>query len=513
MSGLSEGGSGQPLLVAEQITKSYPGVVANHEVSIDLRKGEIHAVLGENGAGKTTLMAIIYGLARPDSGTVYLEGSALTLNSPKDALSHGIGFVQQHFSLIPTLTVAQNIVLSLSNGGQRVSLREGSARARELSLKYGLDVPPDSLVSSLSIGMQQRVELLKALASNARVLILDEPTSVLTPQESQELTAVLARLAGDGVGIFLISHKLEEVLRIADRISVLRRGRMVGTVDAASASQASLAEMMVGQLAAAPPASRTTGARTSTPRLVADTVVVKTEGMRGDIHGVSLELFPGEILGIAGVEGSGQVELIEALAGVRPIHSGQVSLDGKNISGRSVRQRQDLGIAHIAADRHAAGFVATLSVADNLVLPVAHHRPFSRAGVLKPKEIEQFAVKIIEDFDIRVAGPDVAAGTLSGGNQQRVVVAREFSRRPSVVLSCFATRGLDFASIAAVHERVREMRDGGAAIAYASVDLDELIGLCDRILVLYQGQVAGTVDAETATSEKLGLLMGGGASL
>ena len=446
------------------------------------------------------------------SGTVFLEGTPLTLNSPKDALSHGIGFVQQNFSLIPTLTVAQNIVLSLNNAGERISLREGSARARALSLKYGLDVPPDSLISSLSIGMQQRAELLKALARNARVLILDEPTSVLTPQESQELAAVLARLAGEGVGIFLISHKLEEVLRIADRISVLRRGRMVGTVQAASASQQLLAEMMVGKLAVAPPATRNMAGRAESPRLVADSVAIKTEGMRGDLHGVSLELFPGEILGIAGVEGSGQVELIEALAGVRPLNGGRVRLDGRDISRRSVRQRQELGIAHIAADRHAAGFVASLTVAENLVLPVAQHRQFGRAGVLKPKEIEKFAIQAIEDFDIRVAGPHVEAGTLSGGNQQRVVVAREFSRRPTVVLSSFATRGLDFASIAAVHERVRGMRDGSAAIAYASVDLDELIGLCDRILVLYQGRVAGIVAAETATSEQLGLLMGGGAS-
>jgi simple sugar transport system ATP-binding protein len=497
------------MLVADQITKSYPGVVANHEVSIDLYAGEIHAVLGENGAGKTTLMAIIYGLARPDSGEVRLDGTPLALHSPKDALSHGIGFVQQHFSLIPTLTVAQNMVLSLSNSGEKVSVGEGTERVRALSARYGLDVPPEALVSSLSVGLQQRAELLKALARNARVLILDEPTSVLTPQESAELSDLLTRLAADGVGIFLISHKLEEVLRIADRISVLRRGRMIGTVAAKTATQRSLAEMMVGELSDAPVVSAGHRPRSETPRLVVENLSVRSESKRGEVHDVSLELFPGEVLGIAGVEGSGQVEMLEAMAGVRQVTHGRIRLDGDDISSLTVRQRQRRGIAHIAADRHAAGFVASLSVADNLVVPVAGDRRFSQGGILRRGAIRDFVKQAIEDFDIRVAGPDVEAGTLSGGNQQRVVIAREFSRQPSVVLSCFATRGLDFASIVAVHERVRAMRDAGAAVAYASVDLDELIALSDRILVLYQGRVAGIVDAEGATSERLGLLMGG----
>lgn len=499
-----------PLLAARGITKTYPGVVANHDVSIDLRSGEIHGVLGENGAGKTTLMAIIYGLTTPDAGTIELDGAPIALGSPKEALAHGIGFVQQHFSLIPTLTVAENMVLSLSNSGEKISLGQGAERVRALSERYGLGVPPNAVVGSLSVGMQQRAELLKALARDARVLILDEPTSVLTPQEAQELIGLLSQLAADGMGIFLISHKLEEVLRLVDRVTVLRRGRLVATLDAAGTTQAQLAEMMVGTLSIIDTERHEHAPRGETPRLRAEAISTRAEGMRGDVHDVSLELYPGEVLGIAGVEGSGQVELIEALAGVRPLSGGSVHLDSENISRLSVRERQSRGIAHIAADRHAAGFVATLSVADNLILPVANEREFSRGGVLRRGAIRQHVTELIEQYDIRVAGPDVLAGTLSGGNQQRVVVAREFSRNPSVILSCFATRGLDFASIAAVHDRVRTMRAKGAAIAFASVDLDELLTLSDRILVLYQGRVAGILDAREATSEKLGLLMGGG---
>ncbi len=497
------------VLTADRLTKTYPGVVANHEVSIDLRRGEIHAVLGENGAGKTTLMALIYGLQQPDSGRVLLDGQPLELRSPRDALSHGIGFVQQHFSLTPTLTVAENLVLSLRSSGVSSRVREGPAKVRELSEQYGIQVPPDAVVSTLSVGMQQRAELIKALARQARVLILDEPTSVLTPQEAAELADVMKRLAANGVSIFLISHKLEEVLQIANRVTVLRRGRVVGTVDAAHTTRRALAEMMVGELAVPAHEGRAPTPTTAAPLMEATGLVVNGDNGRGGLQDISISLRPGEILGIAGVEGSGQPELIEALAGVRPIAAGRVVLDGNDVTGRSARELQQLGIAHIAADRHAAGLVASLSVADNLILPVTGDRRFNRHGVLRRMPIKAHVQGLIQEYDIRVAGPEVEAGTLSGGNQQRLVLARELSREPRVVLSCFATRGLDFASTEAVHRRILGMRDNGAAIAYASVDLDELLSISDRVLVLYQGKVAGVLPTAEADSEQLGLLMGG----
>lgn len=501
-----------PLLATERLTKTYPGVVANNDVSIDLRHGEIHAVLGENGAGKTTLMALIYGLQRPDSGRILLEGKPLTLASPRDALARGIGFVQQHFSLTPTLTVAENLVLSLRSSGEKIAVRDGEARVRALSERYGLDVPPRAVVSTLSVGMQQHAELLKALARDARVLILDEPTSVLTPQEAAELAQVMFQLAASGVGIFLISHKLEEVLRIADRVTVLRRGAVVATVDAASTTCEQLAEMMIGSLDK--PVARSVNPTTAdaAPVLEATGLSGAGDDVRGGVHDVSLALRPGEILGIAGVEGSGQVELIEMLAGVRPVGAGRIVLDGVDISGSRARERQRRGIAHVAADRQAAGFVASLSVADNLILPVAEAPRFSRAGVMRRDSIATHVTELIDEYDIRVAGPWVEAGTLSGGNQQRLVLARELSRGPRVVLSCFATRGLDFASTDAVHRRMLQMRADGAAIAYASVDLEELLLLTDRILVLHRGRVAGVLDTPDADSARLGLLMGGSAA-
>ena len=501
-------GSGNPLLAVRHLTKTYPGVVANFEVSVELEAGEIHAVLGENGAGKTTLMGAIYGLHRPDSGEILVDGIQVKLASPRDALSRGIGYVQQHFSLIPTLTVAQNLVLSLRSAGDPISVAEGPARVRQLSERYGLEVPLHSRVEDLSVGVQQRAELLKALGRDARVLILDEPTSVITPQEADDLSTVLLRLARDGVGIFFISHKLEEVLRIADRITVLRAGRVVGTLTREEASRARLAEMMVGEIS--PPAEeRRRALPTDRPAIEVEGLTAPGDFGRVGVRDVSLSVAAGEVVGVAGVEGSGQVELIEALAGVRPITGGRVRLEGEDVSRLDVRQRQRRGIAHIPADRVRAGFVPALSVAENLLLPVADQAPYTRLGILSPGAMEARARELISEYDIRVAGPWVAAGTLSGGNQQRLVLGRELSRDPVLVLACFATRGLDFASTEAVHRRILEMRSRGAAVLYASVELDELLEITDRIVVLYHGRVAGELPTSRATSEELGMLMGG----
>jgi simple sugar transport system ATP-binding protein len=369
-------------------------------------------------------------------------------------------------------------------------------------------VPANEKVEDLSVGVQQRAELIKALARDARVLILDEPTSVITPQEADDLSQVLLRLAGEGVGIFFISHKLEEVLRIADRITVLRLGRVVGTLERSEASRSRLAEMMVGELAT-PAAERARSAPADTPALVVDGLSAAGDFGRVGVRDVSFSVAAGEVVGIAGVEGSGQVELVEAIAGVRPIASGSIRLNGTDVSRLDVRQRQRLGVAHIPADRQRAGFIPTLTIAENLLLPVAGDPPYERMGLLRPSAMEARARELIREYDIRVAGPRVAAGTLSGGNQQRLVLGRELSRDPRLVLASFATRGLDFASTEAVHRRILEMRERGAAVLYASVELDELLELTDRIIVLYHGRLAGEVATDKATSEELGMLMGG----
>jgi len=494
----------------EGITKAYPGVVANDGISLDLRAGEIHAIVGENGAGKTTLMGILFGLQRPDAGRILIDGRPVELHSPRDALAAGIGFVQQHFSLIPTLTVAENLVLSLRAGAAAIGPRDGAAAVRRLSARYGLAVEPGARIESLSVGLQQRAELLKALARDAQVLILDEPNSLLTPQEWDELAGILRGLADGGVGLFLISHKLEEVLRVADRVSVLRRGRLVATVAAAETTESKLAELMVGRLrdAGGPvPAPRLQGAGET--MLEVDGLWVRGERGNDVVRDVSLVARAGEIVGLAGVEGSGQVELIEALAGVRPARRGVVRLAGRDITGAGVGRRQELGIAHVPADRRSAGLIADLTVAENMVLPQVGEDPYSRLGMLRPGAIRDRARGLIGEFDVRVPGPDVAAGALSGGNQQKLVLARELSRPLHALLCCYPTWGLDVAAAAAIQRQVAALRDAGAAVLYASVDLDELLAVTDRLVVLHQGAVTGELASAEATAEQVGLLMGG----
>jgi general nucleoside transport system ATP-binding protein len=501
------------VLRAERITKAYPGVVANEDVSVDLRRGEIHAIVGENGAGKTTLMGILFGLLRPDAGGILVDGKPFELHLPRDALGLGIGFVQQHFSLIPTLTVAENVVLALRGSEEPIKLSEGSARVRALSSEYGIEADPDAVVEELSVGQQQRAELLKALAGRARILLLDEPNALLTPQEWEELAAVLRRLAAAGVAIFLVSHKLEEVVRVADRITVMRRGRVVATIAAREATHQRLAELMVGELEAHErPVTGAARVGHAKPRLEVRGLSVASDRGGRAVGDVSFAIRPGEVLGLAGVEGSGQVELTEALAGGRPPERGTVHLDGRDVTRMSVRERHRAGIAHIPADRRDAGLVATLSVAENLCLPLVDGEPFSVFGVLRKRALRERADTLVERFDIRVPSPDVPAGALSGGNQQKVVLARELSGKPRAVVACYPTRGLDFHAAEVVRRLILSLRDQGAAILYASVDLDELIEVSDHILVLHHGQTSGEVAAAEATPEGLGLLMGGAAA-
>ena len=498
-----------PLVSMEGVTKAYPGVVANYAVTLDLRAGEIHAVVGENGAGKTTLMGILYGLHRPDAGHISIDGQGTVINSPRDALRLGIGYVQQHFSLIPTLTVAENLVLALRAGGVHVKVSEGRGRIRELSARYGFTVDPDTPVERLSVGQQQRAELLKALARDTRILLLDEPNAVLTPQESEELGAVLQRLAKAGVGIFLISHKLEEVLRVSNRVSVLRRGRLVATVKAAEASRAQLAALMIGELRAEelPKAVATRGAGET--RLEVKDLWVKGDHGGYTVRGVSFYVRAGEVLGIAGLEGSGQIELTEALAGARRADRGTIRIDGRDVRRMSVEQLHREGVALVPADRPRNGVVQTLSVAENLILPIVGRQPYSRFGLLHLGSMRDRACDLIERFDIRVPAPGVRAGALSGGNQQKLVLARELSRQPRVVVCCYPTFGLDFAATVAIQREILQRRQANAAVVYASTDLEELLSLTDRILVLHAGRVTGELVTAAATSEQLGLLMSG----
>lgn len=496
---------GSPIVVLEGITKAYPGVLANDEVTLDLLPKEIHTILGENGAGKTTLMGILSGLHRPDAGRILIGGEEVSFQSARDALAQGIGYVQQHFSLIPTLTVAQNAVLALRAGGVRISLAATADRMRALARRYGFDVEQDVPVEDLGVGDQQRAEILKALIREPSVLILDEPTALLTPQEAGELASLLRTLASEGVAIFLISHKLEEVLAVSDRVSVLRRGRHVETLPASQATKQRLAELMIGELRAPNRATRLSGRTRAEVRLQVDDLWVKGDRGSDAVQGVSFQVRAGEILGIAGIEGSGQVELTEALAGMRKATRGTVVIDGRRLD-RSGRKST---VAHVPADRLRSGLVRSLSVEENLVLPVADAEPFSRFGLLRPSAIRQRARDLIRRFDIRVHRPDVLAAALSGGNQQKMVLARELAGRPGVIVCCYPARGLDFAATEAVQQEIASRRDDGAAIVYASVDLEELLELTDRIVVLHRGRMAGEVPTSEATPEQLGLLMTG----
>ncbi|MCU1614569.1 MAG: hypothetical protein JWO98_2109 [Frankiales bacterium] len=513
---MSRVGSGRPhgpaLIALEGVTKAYPGVLACDSVDLDLRAGEVHALLGENGAGKSTLVGLLFGLQQPDSGRIRVEGAEVRVRGPRDAAALGIGFVQQHFSSIPTLTVGENLALALQGAGRPIPRRTVPARIQELSARYGLGVEPHRPVGQLSVSGQQRVELLKALAVEPRVLILDEPSSLLGPQEAEELLEILGRMAGDGLAILLISHKLEEVLRVSDRVTVLRRGRKVATVETASTSEHELGRLMVGDLATVQEAGRPAAAASPSdapPRLSIEDLTVAGDRKADVLRGVSLSVSAGEIVGLAGLEGSGQVELIEVVAGVRTATSGRVLSGGVPMAGRSIRERQQAGIAHIPADRRNDGLVGGLSVSENLSLTELGGGKCTHFGLLRKREMTRRAQELIARYDIRVGGPAALVSTLSGGNQQKVVLARELSRDPEVILCAYPTWGLDFAATSAVHAELRRRRAEGAAVLVASVDLDELLAICDRILVMQGGRIVGEVSSSNATAEGIGRLMGG----
>ncbi len=509
-------GEAPTTLQAAGITKRFPGVLANDHVDFDLMQGEIHGLLGENGAGKTTLMNILYGLYQQDEGTIHLNGRLTQITSPHDAIAQGIGMVHQHFMLVPPLTVTENIILGLESLqpatkflGRLSALDRSSAaeRIRALSHQYGLDVDPNAYIKDLPVGAQQRVEIVKALYRSAEILILDEPTAVLTPQEADELFVIMKELVRQGKSIVFITHKLREMFAVTDRISVMRAGKMVGTTTPKQATSEMLAEMMVGrkvilQIDKEP-------AQPGQVVLTVENLQVQDDRHALTVNGVSFEVREGEILGIAGVQGNGQRELVEALTGLRHVVSGQVQLLNHDITHATPREITELGTGHVPEDRHKHGLVLTFPVRDNLVLCTYYESPFAKGVEIDEKEIEREAQKLVSEFDIRTPSTETLVGSLSGGNQQKVIVARELDRPVKLLIANQPTRGLDVGSIEFIHRRIVDARDRRTAVLLVSAELDEIMSLSDRIAVMYKGQILDTLVAEDATREQLGLLMAG----
>jgi general nucleoside transport system ATP-binding protein len=490
------------------IRKEFPGVVANDDVSLDVRKGEVHALLGENGAGKSTLMNILYGLYHPDAGEIRLNGKPAAFGSARDAIRAGIGMVHQHFMLIPVMTVAENIVLGTEpRDGIFLDERGAEKRVRELSQQFGLSVDPTSLVSDITVGQQQRVEILKALYRGADVLILDEPTAVLTPQEARELFTIIRNLQADGKSIIFISHKLNEVLEIADRITVLRRGKTIETVPAEGATEASLARAMVGRDVLLRVDKKP--AQPGDVLLAVEDLHVNDDRGIAKVRGVSFEVRAGEIVGIAGVDGNGQSELIDAITGLQKVVSGRILVGGREISHASARDMLDAGVGHIPEDRQRRGLVLEFSIAENIALHDYAKPPDAQYGWLFPRRLIARAATLIKEFDVRGGGPLTRAGGLSGGNQQKVVAAREIARDPQVLIAAQPTRGLDVGAIEYLHRRLVTERDEGRAILLVSLELEEIFSLSDRILVIYEGEIAGEHTGEVS-EELVGLEMLGG---
>jgi simple sugar transport system ATP-binding protein len=497
-----------PLLELKGITKRFPGVVANDGVNFELAKGEVHALLGENGAGKSTLMNILYGLYHPDEGEMRLGGKPITISSPREAIDHGIGMVHQHFMLIPVMTVAENIVLAMEpRKGPFLDIDEAEERVREISERFGLAVRPDARIESISVGMQQRVEILKALYRGAEILILDEPTAVLTPQEADELFEIIRSLQGEGKSIIFITHKLGEVLQIADRITVLRRGKTIETVPRKGATEEGLARLMVGREVLLRVDKKPAEPGKSALR-VENLAVFDERGLEA-VRGVSFDVKAGEIVGVAGVDGNGQTELVEALAGLRKVANGRIDVAGEDVTGSGCRECLDAGLGHIPEDRQRRGLILDFSLAENLALHNYRLEPDSKWGWLYPKRLVARARGLLSEFDVRGGGPQTHASSLSGGNQQKVVVAREVSRNPSVLVAAQPTRGLDVGAIEFVHRRLVQERDEGRAILLVSFELDEILSLSDRILVIYEGRIVGEYGPDVS-EEELGIAMLGG---
>lgn len=492
-----------------KIRKEFPGVVACDDITLQLQKGEIHALLGENGAGKSTLMSILFGLYQPDRGKIKIRGKEVSISNPNVANDLGIGMVHQHFKLVHNFTITENIILGReTTKGLVVDVRSAAKRIEELSERYGLNVNPEAKIADVSVGMQQRVEILKMLYRDAEILIFDEPTAVLTPQEIQELMKIMESLVAEGKSIILITHKLKEIKAIADRCTVIRRGALVGTVEVATTTEEKLAEMMVGRKI-----SFEVDKKEATPGEVAlrleGLFVQSSRGVMG-LKDFSLDVHYGEIVGIAGVDGNGQTELVEAITGLRKIEKGKIYLGNTEITNLSIRNRIDQGIAYIPQDRHQYGLILDYSLEENMILKVYHHEPYSKNGLLDWDQIGRYAKKVIEQFDVR-AGEEGSslARSLSGGNQQKAIVGREIDRNPNLLIAVQPTRGLDVGAIEYIHKRLIEQRDRGKAVLLISLELDEVLQVSDRIAVLNSGELIGIVNAAETDENEVGLMMAG----
>ncbi|MEW9122453.1 MAG: ABC transporter ATP-binding protein [Thermotaleaceae bacterium] len=496
----------------KQIVKKFGNFVANDHIDLKVHKGEIHALLGENGAGKSTLMNILYGLYTPSSGEIWINGQKVEVKNPNVSIAHGIGMVHQHFMLVKPFTVAENIILGMepTNGLNRINMQRAIKDVRDISEKYGLQVNPEAKIEDITVGMQQRVEILKALYRGADILILDEPTAVLTPQEIQELITIMHNLTEQGKSIILITHKLKEIKAAADYCTIIRRGKKIGTVDVDKTTENELASMMVG---------REVNFEVEKEKKEAGDIVVKIENLvvednRGHevVRGLNLEVKAGEVLGIAGVDGNGQTELIEAITGLRKVKSGKIIINEKNITNRTPREIFESGVSNIPEDRQKHGLVLDFTVAENLVLENYRKEPFSKGIRLDFEEIGNFAEKMMEKFDVRPRSKDIKAKSLSGGNQQKVIIAREITNDPELLIAAQPTRGLDVGAIEFVHGFLVEQRNRNKAVLLVSFELDEVMSVSDNIAVIYEGKIVGQVNAKETNENELGLMMAGGAT-
>ncbi|WP_206529445.1 ABC transporter ATP-binding protein [Brevibacillus sp. SYP-B805] len=494
------------------ITKRFPGIVANDNVNLVVRKGEIHALLGENGAGKSTLMNILFGLYQPDEGQIFINGKEVQITNPNVANELGIGMVHQHFMLVEPFTVTENIILGNEpRSGLKIDINKAARQVVELSHRYGLKVDPHAKIENISVGMQQRVEILKTLYRGADILIFDEPTAVLTPQEIHELIEIMRNLVKEGKTIILITHKLKEIMAACDRVTIIRRGKVIDSLAVADTNPDELAAKMVGR--------EVTFRVEKKPSVPKDVILsvenVTTMGNRGvnALNGISFEVRAGEILGIAGVEGNGQSELIEVLTGLRKVQEGTIRLNGKEITNQSPRVISESGLSHIPEDRHKRGLVLDFSMSENMVLETYFHPEFNQKGFLNYEAIDKHAERLIKEFDVRTPSIHTPARALSGGNQQKAIIAREVDKNPDLLIAAQPTRGLDVGAIEFIHKRLIEQRDKGKAVLLISLELDEIMNVSDRIAVIYEGKIVGIVDPKETDEQELGLMMSGGKTM